>query len=137
MSNISSCSCPVSTLTCTIICEIEKVLGMKWNKAADTVGFQCWAEWKTKENQQNSDLLIEKGLSLKLTKRSILSQVNGIYDPLGLVAPFTVKAKIMLRKLWLHEEKLDWDDKIPENLQLEWRQCFDDFKLLQQIDFHR
>ena len=121
--------------------EIERVLGMKWNKAADTVGFQCRAEWKTKEktkeNQRNSDLLIEKGHSLKLTKRSILSQVNGIYDPLGLVAPFTVKAKIMLRKLWLHEEKLDWDDEIPENLQLEWRQFFDDFKLLQEIDFHR
>ena len=53
---------------------------------------------------------MEKGYSLKLTKRSILSQVNGIYDPLELVAPFTIKAKIMLRKLWLHKEKLDWDN---------------------------
>ena len=49
-----------------------------------------------------------------LTKRMCLSQVNGIYDPLGLVAPFTIKAKILLRKMC--GIKLDWDDPMPERL---------------------
>ena len=35
-----------------------------------------------------------------LTNRMILSQVNSIYDPLGLDGPYTVRAKILMRKLW-------------------------------------
>ena len=34
-----------------------------------------------------------------VTKRQILSIVSTIDDPLGLLAPITVKAKIILRKL--------------------------------------
>ena len=54
----------------------------------------------------------------------ILSQVNGIYDPLGLVGPFKVRAKIMLRKLLVdNPQKLGWDDNIPPENIKEWR-CF-------------
>ena len=35
-----------------------------------------------------------------LTKRAVLSQVNGIYDPFGLATPFTMKAKVLLQRLW-------------------------------------
>ena len=56
----------------------------------------------------------------------VLSQVNGIYDPMGLVAPFTVRAKSMLRKLWGQDEKLDWDDAMPERLRREWVTFFEE-----------
>ena len=46
----------------------------------------------------------------KLTKRIILSQTNSIFDPLGLIAPFTIKAKFLMKNLWM--QKLDWDDEI-------------------------
>ena len=43
----------------------------------------------------------------------VLSQVNGVYDLLGLAIPFTVKAKILMRKLWSGNAKsLGWDDPI-------------------------
>lgn len=61
-----------------------------------------------------------------LTKRMVLSQVNGIYDPMGLVSPFTVRAKIMLRKLWAQDKKLDWDDAMPERLRREWVTFFEE-----------
>lgn len=48
-----------------------------------------------------------------LTKRKILSQVNSIYDPLGLAGSVTVKAKILMRQLWISDLTLDWDDPIP------------------------
>ena len=49
-----------------------------------------------------------------LTKRMILSQVNGIYDPLGIATPFTVCAKFMLRRSSVNN--MDWDDPIPERV---------------------
>ena len=57
------------------------------------------------------------------TKRKILSQINGIYDPLGLAKPFTMKAKLFMRQLWNVEGKsLDWDD-VPSKLKKDWI-CF-------------
>ena len=34
-----------------------------------------------------------------LSERIILSQINGIYDPLGLAKPFMMKAKLLRRQL--------------------------------------
>ena len=56
-----------------------------------------------------------------LAKRLILSQVNGIFDPMGLSSPFTVKAKILMRRLWTEDSKrLGWDDAIPKEEQKSW-----------------
>ena len=67
----------------------------------------------------------------------ILSQINGIYDPLGLVSPFVVKAKMYLRKLWALEPKLDWDDPIPQSLFKQWIDFFQQMFLLYQLTFNR
>ena len=67
----------------------------------------------------------------------VLSQVNEIYDPMGLVAPFTVRTKIMLRKLWGRDEKLDWDDAMPEHLRREWVAFFEELFKLKEVEFPR
>lgn len=46
----------------------------------------------------------------KVTKRSILTQVAQIYDPLGWLGPSTVKAKIILQRLW--QKKGSWDELV-------------------------
>ena len=48
-----------------------------------------------------------------ITKQMILSQKNGVYDPMGLIAPFTVRVKILMRKLWQEPKQIRWDDPIP------------------------
>ena len=48
-----------------------------------------------------------------ITKQMILSQKNGVYDPMGLIAPFTVRVKILMRKLWQEPKQIGWDDPIP------------------------
>ena len=71
----------------------EKVLGIKWKVTDDEIS--C-------ETGLNSSK-IEGIETLLLSKRKVLGFVNGICDPLGLVAPVTIKAKLMMRVLWTEE----------------------------------
>ncbi|XP_044588815.1 uncharacterized protein LOC123267996 [Cotesia glomerata] len=61
-----------------------KVLGMFWNSHTDALQFKY-------------TLPPEKPKK----KRDILSEIAELYDPLGLLAPIVVKAKIFMQDLWL------------------------------------
>ena len=100
----------------------EKVLGMEWEPQNDRILYSSRLNFSDTK-QKNPDLCLTQlpaAIPEKLTKRQILSQVNGIYDPLGLISPFTVKAKIMLRKLWAQDQKFGWDEPIPSSFRQEW-----------------
>ncbi|XP_051864115.1 uncharacterized protein LOC127566213 [Drosophila albomicans] len=57
-------------------------------------------------------------MGLKATKRNILSVTSRLFDPLGLLSPLIIKAKILLQELWL--QKLEWDESIPLSLDISW-----------------
>ncbi|KRZ70324.1 hypothetical protein T10_9555 [Trichinella papuae] len=52
------------------------------------------------------------------TKRKLLSTASGIFDPIGCLAPFLVRAKILFQSLW--EKGLDWDEPLPEDVERPW-----------------
>ena len=52
--------------------------------------------------------------SLPHTKRGILSLVASIFDPLGIVTPAVLEAKLIIQSLW--KLKVDWDDNIPKDI---------------------
>ena len=54
-----------------------------------------------------------------------MTQVNGMYNPMGLVSLFIVYLKIILCKLWGQDKKLDWDDPIPDRLRHDWVTFFE------------
>ncbi|XP_034946178.1 uncharacterized protein [Chelonus insularis] len=54
----------------------------------------------------------------KLTKRIILSETAQLYDPLGFLAPFIVRAKILLQDIWL--DKLSWNEPAPDHIISKW-----------------
>jgi hypothetical protein len=119
----------------------SKVLGVVWNSRSDTLEFvakvnfsQRHRKVRTEPDLTMSD--IPKRIPLILTKRMVLSLVNGIYDPLGLSAPFVVQAKMLLRKL-SKLEKMDWDDPIPEDLRDDWIKFFTLLFDMEQIVFQR
>ena len=103
----------------------QKVLGVRWNSNGDEFCFKTQLNFtpKIEKLRSGSNLTEEQVIALIppiLTKRMVLSQINGIYDPLGLAAPFTVSAKILMRKLWIGEWKdLTWDNPIPASLREE------------------
>ena len=104
-------------------------------------GFSKWGEslcWNTYGDALSYDIKgNQKVYEGKVTKRCILSLVNSIYDPLGLLAPFTVKAKILMRKIWGLYPKIDWDDELPINITAEWADICTEVKEIQQLKFRR
>ncbi|XP_051159293.1 uncharacterized protein LOC127280380 [Leptopilina boulardi] len=53
-----------------------------------------------------------------VTKRLILSVISKLFDPLGLVAPIIIVAKIIMQDLWL--QKFQWDSELPEKFKEQW-----------------
>lgn len=78
------------------------VLGVPWDKKEDMLLIQD-PEWK----------------QVLPTRRSILSAVSKIWDPLGILSPVLVEAKLELHKLALADR--GWDDVIPEEEAEVWK----------------
>jgi len=55
-----------------------------------------------------------------LTKRGVLSALSSVYDPLGLVNPFVLGARLIVQDLC--REKADWDDPLSEVMQKRWEE---------------
>ena len=120
----------------------ERVLGMSWMVHEDYFKYVVKLNFSKKKGNVRSepDLLIENfddKIPLFLTKRMLLSQLNGIYDPLGLISPFIIKGKILLRFLWLSDSKIDWDEEISEEMRLKWINFFKEMFELSNVLFHR
>ncbi len=69
------------------------------------------------------------------TKRTFLKKSASVFDPIGLLAPFTLAIKLLFQILWV--QKLDWDDKLPEDLQKTWTAFKVQIPLLSEVAIHR
>ena len=80
--------------------ESLKILGSQWKPQEDSLSYS------TTPFQTN------------MSKRSILSTIARIYDPLGYLAPVIFQAKIILQETWSCD--LDWDDTVPPSIAQSW-----------------
>ncbi|KAJ8910979.1 hypothetical protein NQ315_003672 [Exocentrus adspersus] len=98
-----------------------KTLGIAWNSAIDVLSYSVNLKEQTKP----------------ATKRSVLAAVSKIFDPLGLVGPTIVRAKLFMQHLW--REKLDWDEQLPADIQTWWLEfltqlhCVNDISVARQV----
>lgn len=97
----------------------SKTLGVGWNNFNDI--FYYNTQFK------NENKII--------TKRSILSNVSQIFDPLGLLSPFITIAKVLLQQLWLI--KSDWDDAVPDDVARSWHRFADSLSSISSIRIPR
>ena len=58
------------------------------------------------------------------TRRGILSVVCSLFDPLGFVAPYVMKAKLLLQELC--RQRVEWDDIIGEKEREQWQRWLED-----------
>ncbi|CAG2211583.1 unnamed protein product [Mytilus edulis] len=71
----------------------------------------------------------------KFTKRNILSKVATLLDPLGFIAPYTIRGKLLLQEMWT--AGLDWDDQLDEELVEKSREWFRELDELCCIEIPR
>ena len=117
----------------------QKVLGVKWNPATDAILSLNEITFKQKKiMSENPDENEDHSIPLILTKRIILSQINAFFDPLGLASPFAIRAKILMRRLWIGKLKnLSWDDPISAEKTSLWVELFEDSSQMRQVTFRR
>ena len=72
---------------------------------------------------------------LPLTKRNVLKNVATLFDPLGLVTHYTIRAKILLQVVWTRG--LDWDEGIDGDLTEQVQQWFSELDDLKKVQAHR
>ncbi|XP_060823984.1 uncharacterized protein LOC132911379 [Bombus pascuorum] len=96
-----------------------KTLGVDWDSSDDSILYSV------KTNP----------LTSHITKRTISSEIAKIYDPLGLLAPVIVRAKMLLQRLW--SLKIDWDESLLADLHTEWRKYYEQLPLLNNGRFPR
>ena len=99
-----------------------KVLGLTWDMVADKFDFDL-----TKVCNDEPGTII--------TKRSILSMIAKLFDPLGLVSPIIVGAKVLFQELCTM--KIGWDDELPEQMQNRWKGLIDDLNAVGTISLPR
>ena len=62
----------------------------------------------------------------KPTKREFLGIIMSIFDPLGLLSPFTIQARILMQDIW--SSKINWDLILPDLEFSRWKQWLKEIK---------
>ena len=98
--------------------QCERALGVVWNVTADTLTFKS-AQKKT-----------------PVTKRGVLSAVSSVFDPLGMLAPWTLRAKVLLQDIW--RSGCHWDEPLTDHrLTNVWNEWAGEQTLLEQFELSR
>ncbi|XP_063911926.1 uncharacterized protein LOC135128776 [Zophobas morio] len=99
--------------------KFTKILGLYWNPTVDNLSYE----------------IILKNIPNKVTKRAILSVTAQIFDPLGLLGPIIMHAKLILQRLWTL--KLGWDESVPPDIYTSWITFLSSLKHIRQIKVPR
>ena len=70
-----------------------------------------------------------------LTKRLMLAEIARVFDPLGIVSPLIIKAKMLLQELW--NCQLTWDEVVPTAIVKKYDKFRADLQRLDEISVPR
>jgi len=95
----------------------EKTLGLTWRLADDEFTFQ------TMEREKPA------------TRRGMLSVVSAVFDPLGFLSPFLLKARLVIQDLT--RMKLGWDETPPDHQLSQWREWRTGLEMIRHFSIKR
>ncbi|KAL7058780.1 hypothetical protein AAHC03_013660 [Spirometra sp. Aus1] len=97
--------------------DTHRTLGVEWNNSTDS--FRFTVKWPTET----------------ITRRTMLSYISTLYDPLGFVAPVLLPAKLLLQQLC--RSNLGWDDRIDAEHARQWFNWTKQFQGLSNVRIQR
>ena len=97
-----------------------KTLGLSWNSQDDAIIYTVIKNIDCRD---------------KITKRTILSEIAKLFDPLGLLGLVIVQAKLVIQLLW--KLQLSWEELIPLDIRTSWIDFRDQLPLLNNLRFKR
>ena len=95
-----------------LVSEQGRILGVRWSPELDAFSFDG--------SQIQSDVAP--------TKRVILSCIMRLYDPIGLMTPFVMAAKLIFQEVW--RMGLSWDEFLPEEVAVEFQMWLEGLSVL-------
>jgi len=95
-----------------------KVLGISWTTQDDSFSYK-----------------ISPLPGTTATKRSVLSTIARIFDPLGWATPVVIVAKILMQELWIR--KCGWDDSLPPDINEKWEKYYNSLPCLGEVRIPR
>ncbi|KAL0896002.1 hypothetical protein ABMA27_011992 [Loxostege sticticalis] len=95
-----------------------KILGLLWQPQSDSFRFR-----------------VADTNGCRCTKRTILSEIARIYDPLGFLGPVTFYAKYLMQLLWT--AGVSWDDDAPSEIASEWQRFKSQLSSLASVSIPR
>ena len=160
---VDDCVCSVKTTkdALMLIEELEELLlssGFQLSKYRSNCHIVCLSIPENRRSSKNDASLLDKQSSCKTlgiiwdtefdrlkikvnigpkptTRRGILSVISQVFDPLGIVQPYTFPVKRLLQQLC--SQRFGWDDQIPEQLRSVWYNWLDQLPHLQSISISR
>ncbi|XP_065081188.1 uncharacterized protein LOC135703793 [Ochlerotatus camptorhynchus] len=95
-----------------------KTLGLIWEPRLDVFRFKV-PQWSSPE----------------ICKRSVISDLARIFDPLGLIGVVIITAKIFVQTLW--KQKFSWDEPLQDELGAQWTEFRDSLSNLETLQIPR
>ena len=96
-----------------------KTLGILWVAEEDVFTFRCTPPLT----------------DFKVTKRNILSKIATVFDPLGFLSPYIIRAKVLIQELWA--AGIDWDDDLDEITKTKVSKWFEELDYMTSIKVPR
>ena len=144
VTNANLTDVPESEKQNIVISQEEKVLGIWWDLASDKLFIKARIDFTKRNHSKNFSnqvtlANIEKLFPQFLTRRMVLSQVAKLFDPLGLLALFLLKAKILMRKSFSDSKGTSSkrDEQLSTQQYQEWKQFSRELLHVEQINFPR
>ena len=104
----------------TGISKLTKSLGVRWDPYKDLLLFTGYEDL----HESNDD-----------TKRAVASLLASLYDPGGLISPFILQAREVMKET--HVKKMGWKDSLPDQLKPKWHKWVSDIKDIGKVSFPR
>ena len=103
-----------------IISSDTTTLGIQWDPSRDLIHYsKC-----SKMAEENKNTMV-----------SVASLLAKPFDPLGLLSPFILQARNILKQC--HLLKMKWTDRLSEQLQKDWLTWVDQLQYLQEVQYER